>query len=653
MPHSSVNAPLFKPDRWRLQTPRGIDFRESYRPKYPWYKWMAIASGPTMTVIGLMGLVGWFLEIPFFKTPVGSWITMKANTALAIVLLGIAWNLLSVGLLPNLTRAALTIVSVLSVLNLWEYITGINLGIDQLLVQDPGGPGTIYPGRMAVPTAVSFILMSIAGFAALSGNHRLAQWPLLVSLVTGLFYLQLLLFRGHSFLEHRGYTNMAFNTALSICIASVGGLCMWPYAAPMRRLFANDFCGFVLRRLVPVAIILPTGLGLFRLHGEISGWFDLGFGVSLITTGNVVLLVLMLWKSGGLIDKIDIARRRNEESVAEAEEFARAAINSLAAHIAIVNQAGVVEAVNNRWPELANLFSQQGLDIQPGTNYVEACRNYLEGQEPRALIFAAGLESVLNGSKVHYSMEYVMEHACKRKYMLAEMRPFQHHGQTYAIIAHEDITAMRTAQDELESAYHQLEVARAHDLEEAELEIIERLATAAEFRDDETGKHTARVGELAASVARELSMSTEEIMLLRRAAPLHDVGKIAIPDSILRKPGRLTNDETVQMQQHAEIGARLLGKSMFPLVKMAATIARTHHEKWDGTGYPQGLAGESIPLVGRIVAIVDVYDALTSARPYKEPWSHERALQEIEAQTGKHFDPAVVTAFLRITAAAY
>ncbi len=189
-------------------------------------------------------------------------------------------------------------------------------------------------------------------------------------------------------------------------------------------------------------------------------------------------------------------------------------------------------------------------------------------------------------------------------------------------------------------------VERTFDVEEAGLEILARLARASEFRDDDTGHHASRVGEVSARVARALGMSEEEAELVRRAAPLHDVGKIGVPDAILLKPGVLTREEWDVLQAHTTIGARILSGSTFPILQMAEEIALCHHERWDGTGYPRGLRGEEIPLVSRIVTVVDSYDALVGARPYKPAWPLEEAVAEIRAQRGRQFDPRVVDAFL-------
>lgn len=190
--------------------------------------------------------------------------------------------------------------------------------------------------------------------------------------------------------------------------------------------------------------------------------------------------------------------------------------------------------------------------------------------------------------------------------------------------------------------------ARTQELVMTQGDILERLAIAGEYRDDDTGEHTKRVGELSASIARELNLSKSEIDLIHRTAPLHDLGKIGIPDAILLKPGRLTDEEFDVMKTHTTIGARILGSGNSPLLRKAETIAISHHERWDGSGYPTGLSGEQIPQAGRIVAVADVFDALTHDRPYKKAWTVEEAVAEITDQRGRQFDPAVVEAFLQV-----
>ncbi len=188
---------------------------------------------------------------------------------------------------------------------------------------------------------------------------------------------------------------------------------------------------------------------------------------------------------------------------------------------------------------------------------------------------------------------------------------------------------------------------RTRELEAAQIEIIERLARAAEFRDDNTGQHTERVGQMAALLAKGIGLPDPQVSLIRRAAPLHDVGKIGIPDAILLKLGKLTPDEFLIVKTHTTIGARILSGSRFTILRLAEEIAFNHHERWDGDGYA-GITGAAIPLAGRIVAVADVFDALTQKRPYKAAWPVDDAMAEIERQRGKQFDPALVDAFMRM-----
>lgn len=188
---------------------------------------------------------------------------------------------------------------------------------------------------------------------------------------------------------------------------------------------------------------------------------------------------------------------------------------------------------------------------------------------------------------------------------------------------------------------------RTRELEGAQIEVLERLAVAGEKRHDETGEHNRRVGDLSGEIANLLSFTPDQVEIIRLAARLHDIGKIAIPDHILLKPGRLTPDEYAIMQQHTVIGAQILAHSDSPFMQTAEHIALNHHERWDGRGYPNGLSGEAIPLVGRIVAVVDLFDALVHERLYKQAWPIEMAIEEIRRVSGTQFDPKVVDAFLR------
>jgi HD-GYP domain-containing protein (c-di-GMP phosphodiesterase class II) len=210
------------------------------------------------------------------------------------------------------------------------------------------------------------------------------------------------------------------------------------------------------------------------------------------------------------------------------------------------------------------------------------------------------------------------------------------------------LTAGREALEHQNQSLEDRVQARVRDLEAARVEILTRLARASEFRDNATHEHTDRVARTARLLGRALKLTVEETDLLALATPLHDIGKIGIPDTVLLKPGKLTNDEFAVMKTHAQLGADMLAGSDSPVLQMAAQIALNHHERWDGTGYPHGLHAEQIPLAARIVAVADVFDALTQERPYKPPWSLQNALHEISDQSARQFDPRVVDALQQL-----
>lgn len=211
-----------------------------------------------------------------------------------------------------------------------------------------------------------------------------------------------------------------------------------------------------------------------------------------------------------------------------------------------------------------------------------------------------------------------------------------------------NLLALRQAQnllaDRARLLQHEVEAATAV-IRARERELVLRLARASEFRDPETGSHIQRMASYSRLIAARLGMSLEYQDMLLEAAPMHDIGKLATPDQVLLKPGRLEGDELDVMRGHAAAGAQILADSDSPLLQMAADIAYSHHEHWDGSGYPRGLRGEQIPLAGRIVAVADVFDALTSVRPYKKAWSVDEARAYIAQRSGTQFCPACIQAF--------
>ncbi|MCW7481644.1 HD domain-containing phosphohydrolase [Leptospira kanakyensis] len=193
-----------------------------------------------------------------------------------------------------------------------------------------------------------------------------------------------------------------------------------------------------------------------------------------------------------------------------------------------------------------------------------------------------------------------------------------------------------------------LSLVDVNEVKATRLQIVQRLGMASEYKDNETGMHVIRMSHYSQSLALAYGYSNEAAEEILNAAPMHDVGKIGIPDQIIQKPGKLTPEEWEIMKRHPEIGAEIIGDHNSSLLKLAKSIAITHHEKFDGTGYPYGLKGEKIPLEGRIIAIADVFDALTTVRPYKKAWEVDAAIEFLKKESGTHFDPALVEKFISV-----
>ena len=194
-----------------------------------------------------------------------------------------------------------------------------------------------------------------------------------------------------------------------------------------------------------------------------------------------------------------------------------------------------------------------------------------------------------------------------------------------------------------------LSLVQADELLDSRLQVVQRLGRAAEYKDNETGMHVMRMSHYSKELALAYGLTDKQAEILLHAAPMHDIGKIGIADSIMLKPGKLTDEEFATMKNHPEIGAEIIGDCGDSLLlKVAKSVSLTHHEKWDGSGYPKGLAGEDIPIEGRICAIADVFDALTSKRPYKDAWSIEKTVDFLQSQKGKHFEPRLVDLMIEI-----
>jgi PAS domain S-box-containing protein len=390
--------------------------------------------------------------------------------------------------------------------------------------------------------------------------------------------------------------------------------------------------------------IVPIGLLALRfgLRGALGGWAlalallllwgHLAGGAHLVTTTGYVVRGITLFVVAALMATFVEHHRRLEASILR---YYDASLDLLATG----SIDGRLTRVNPAWQRTLG-HPPESLLSRPFVSFVHPEDHEATVAEMRGL--AAGIETLgfrnrlLTADGRHRWVEW----------NAAAPGP---DGVIHAVAR--DVTVQHEAEHQLADNARALELMiaeRTRELDEARAETLRQLAIAAEYRDDETYQHTERVGHLAARLALGLHLPAGQVTLLRQAAPLHDVGKLAIPDNILLKPGRLNEQEFEVMKTHAELGARLLSSGSSPVLQMSAVIAATHHERWDGGGYPKGLAGESIPLVGRIVAVADVFDALIHDRPYKRAWPVEQAIAEIGAGAGSQFDPRVVTAFLAL-----
>jgi PAS domain S-box-containing protein/putative nucleotidyltransferase with HDIG domain len=372
-----------------------------------------------------------------------------------------------------------------------------------------------------------------------------------------------------------------------------------------------------------VVVELALALALFAAVWELTSRADLGaLGVVARLTAYVLV--------GGLMIRFLNARNAMEEDVRRHYElsldlFCTATFD------------GYFERLNPSWQRVLG-WTEADLRSIPLIEFVHPDDRERTVAESARLVEEAGTTASFRNRYRTGEGDY--------RWLEWSSRAVPSEGRIYATAR--DITIQKRAEEALQSQSDQLERTirrRTRALEEARLETLRRLALAAEFRDEGTHEHTERVGRTAALLGRRLGLPDEAVALLRRAAPLHDIGKVGVPDAILLKPGKLNAEELEAMREHTVIGARILAEGKFPVLRLAAEIALTHHERCDGAGYPHGTAGEAIPMSGRIVAVADVFDALTHDRPYKKAWSVEAAVAEIRGLAGTQFDRRVVEAF--------
>jgi response regulator RpfG family c-di-GMP phosphodiesterase len=321
-----------------------------------------------------------------------------------------------------------------------------------------------------------------------------------------------------------------------------------------------------------------------------------------------------------------------ESKVKEAQRFMLSTLDALSSHVAVLDNDGNILTANRAWQQFSAANGGDAFSCGVGANFLTTCVRASGGEADKAWAIARGIRQVMAGEIREFQLEYSCHSPVERRWFTVRVTPFLSEGPVRVVVAHEDITERKRIEDELE---------------QVRWETVQRLARAAEYRDETTGQHIHRVGHTAGRIAQAMGLPVRQVMLLEHAAPLHDVGKIGIPDTILFKPERLTEEEFALMKQHTCMGAQILSGSSSSLLQRAEEIALYHHEHWDGTGYI-GLKGENIPLSGRIVSVADAFDVLTHDRPFQKAWTVAAAVAEVENQSGRQFDPQVVAAFLTL-----
>lgn len=601
-----------------------------------WPAAVARACGVLVGLVGLLVFAGWVFDVPSLKGPLPGLVQMKADTAVGLAAMGAALLLLVSSRSRGASRVARGLAGLavlIGAVSLAEYLIGRNLGIDQVLFRDVSAVHTVHPGRLAPQTAVDFVSLGLA-LVLLSLDRTVGR---LIGVLTGVsFAIALLGVIGYVFgvdalNDAPSLTPIAPHTAVALLVLCVGIAASQANGIFVEVLAAHGPGSVVAWRLMPLIFFTFPLVGWLGLRAERMGMFaDNGADVLLVLTAVCVIAPVVMW----LAKRLNRSDFERQQITAKSERLA-ALVEASTEAIISADADGLITSWN-RGAERLYGYTEAEMIGRPGTVLwpPNQATNY---ETPEAAARREG------------SVTYDTQRLHKDGSLLAvsvTLSPIDGTGTRpgFCVVAH-DISDRLRAQVLLEERVRE----RTRELARSRTETLQKLALAAEYRDDDTAQHTERVAAGAARVAECLGLPPDFVALIREAAPLHDVGKIAIPDSILRKPGKLTDDEFETMKRHSVIGAELLSGSGSEVLKLGEQIALAHHERWDGRGYPAGLSGKAIPIAGRIVAVVDAFDAMTNDRPYRSALPTADALTEIEHCSGSQFDPEVVEAFLHAT----
>ena len=587
-----------------------------------------------MVAIGLSVLAGWTLGVAVLRDPLDLLFPMKADTAIGFIALG-ASVLLTRSRQSRgralVARGLALVAIIIGAATVVEYVSGQSLGLDQFLFRDLHRFAATNPGRVAPQTAILFVLLGIALWVLNSQRSAGSQLPralngtafvVAVFAVIGYGY-------GISGLNRVStLTPIALYSALTFIV-----LCLGIAAADPKGLFAQlintETSGLVAaKRLLPITVIVFPILGWLQIHGRSTGLFSTATGVALMVLLSTVVLFVAVLSLTKRLSQLDVQRRTGIEREARLAALVEATNDAVLS----IDVNGAVTSWNRAAEELYGYTEAEML----GRSVDVLTPSSSNPQQREALA------AVAEGHRlVDVEVQRLLKDGSLLPTSLTLSRIMQDGNVIGFCAVSHDITERIRARDELESRVRE----RTQDLSNSRAETLQRLALAAEYRDDDTAQHTTRVGDSAEQLAVRLGLRPDLARRIGQAAPLHDVGKIGISDQLLLKPGPLTEEQFEAMQQHTVLGARLLAGSGSAVLQLAEQIALTHHERWDGSGYPAGLAGDAIPIAGRIVAVVDTFDAMTNDRPYQQARTVDEALAEIDRCSGSLFDPEVAAAF--------